>query len=90
MRYSWDRRKAEKNERKHHVRFGEAITVFNDPLVVLVEDFEHGEGHYIALGMSEQQRVLFVVHVELSDDETRIISARRASKHERRHYEEGE
>jgi len=90
VRYVWDRQKAESNARKHRIRFEEALTVFRDPMVALIEDFEHGDDRYIAIGMSAQQRMLFVVHIELSEKKTRIISARRASSHERRLYEEGE
>lgn len=90
MRYAWDPRKASSNAEKHHVLFEEAVTVFDDPMTVLIDDLDHGEGRYVAVGESEQQRVLFVVHIEVSEEETRILSARRATSHERRQYEEGD
>jgi uncharacterized DUF497 family protein len=66
------------------------VTVFTDPIGLVLDDVEHGEGRYGLIGMSENQRVLYVVHVETTPKETRIISARKATSHERRRYEEGE
>ncbi len=75
--------------RKHGVSFEQAATVFDDPLVQLEVDWEHGEPREIAIGMSGRNRVLFTVWVELRDDVIRIISARKAEAHERQRYEEG-
>jgi uncharacterized DUF497 family protein len=73
---------------KHGVSFDEAVTVFADLLAVVVEDELYPE-RTILIGHSEKRRILFTVFVELSDELVRIISARRASSHERRRYEEG-
>ncbi len=95
MRFTWDPRKAESNLSKHGVAFDEAVTVFADPLAIIAEDAEHVE-RAIIIGQSTQARVLVTVFIETThvgeatEDETRIISARRATKHERRRYEEGE
>ena len=95
MRFAWDPEKAESNVSKHGVAFEEAVTVFADPLALIVDDAEH-VGRSIITGQSTEARVLVTVFVETlrngDDDEdvTRIISARRATKQERRRYEEGE
>ena len=75
--------------RKHGVTFEEAATVFADPLALIVEDARHAERALI-VGESDLGRLLVTVFIEVKGDEVRIISARRATKHERRRYEEGE
>ncbi len=69
--------------------FEEAATVFADPLALAIEDAVH-EDRMLLLGMSVRLQVLLVVHAELDEDSIRLISARRATSHERRRYEEGE
>jgi uncharacterized protein len=88
VRFTWDPKKAASNIGKHGVSFEEAVTVFADPLAMVVEDDLHPD-RAVLVGQSEKQRVLFTVFVELSEDAIRIISARRATSHERRRYEEG-
>ena len=88
MQFTWDPRKAAANLRKHGVSFEEAATVFADPLALAVSDAIHPERD-ILIGLSEQQRILLAVYAELDDETIRIISARRATGHERRSYEEG-
>ncbi len=89
MNFTWDPRKAASNRKKHGVSFEEAATVFGDPLALAIEDTVEPE-RTLLLGMSERLRVLLVVHVELDDETVRLISARRATSHERRRYEEGQ
>jgi uncharacterized DUF497 family protein len=89
VQFIWDPKKARSNLKKHRVSFKEAVTVFADPLALVVEDGLYGE-RTILIGQSERQRLLFTVFVELAEDSVRIISARRATSHERRRYEEGE
>jgi hypothetical protein len=94
VRFTWDSRKASSNLSKHEVSFEEAVTVFADPLAIIAEDAEHPEREII-IGLSMASRVLVTVFIEVnhddeSEDEVRIISARPATKHERRRYEEGE
>lgn len=88
MNFTWDARKAASNAKKHGVTFEEAATVFADPLALSVQDEVHEE-RTLLLGLSERAQVLLVVHVELSDEGIRLVSARRATTHERRLYEEG-
>ena len=89
VQFTWDLQKAKSNRDKHGVSFEEAVTVFADPLALVMEDALHGE-RAILIGQSEKQRLLFTVFVELAEDSIRIISARRATSHERRRYEEGD
>ena len=87
--FEWDARKAESNLLKHRVTFDEASTVFEDPLALLMPDPDHsfGEERYIVLGMSSQQRLLVVSFAE-RPPRTRLVSARRTTRRERRRYEE--
>lgn len=89
MEFEWDPRKAQANQRKHHVSFREATTVFNDPLSITYPDPDHsiGEDRYIILGRSSSNRLLIVAHVDRNEI-TRIISAREAIRAERKLYEE--
>lgn len=89
VQFIWDPKKAKSNLKKHRVSFKEAVTVFADPLALVIEDALYGE-RAILIGQSERQRLLFTVFVELAEDSVRIISARRATSHERKRYEEGE
>ncbi|OFX20425.1 MAG: hypothetical protein A2V77_02775 [Anaeromyxobacter sp. RBG_16_69_14] len=88
VNFTWDPKKAESNLRKHRVSFEEAMTVFEDPLALMKPDVLDPD-RIVALGMSEKERVLYCVYFEVDEKETRIISARRATSHERRNYEEG-
>lgn len=87
--FEWDAEKAESNARKHGVTFDEASTVFGDPLSLLMHDPDHSaeEQRYLLLGMSNRRRLLVVAFAE-RPPRTRLISARRASRPERRCYEE--
>jgi hypothetical protein len=89
VRFGWDPRKAANNAHKHGVTFEEAATVFADPLAIVISDADHDERSLI-IGESMGRRVLLTVFAELSEGEIRIISARRATSHERRNYERGQ
>ena len=84
MRFTWDPRKAASNLKK----LAEAVSVFADPLAAMLEDAVDPQ-RAILVGQSEKGRVLLVVFIEQSEDTIRIISARRATSHERKRYEEG-
>jgi uncharacterized DUF497 family protein len=90
MYFEWDPVKARKNLRKHGVTFEEASSVFYDSLAVTGADPDHSEGEerMITFGMSSSGRFLVVAHTERGDS-IRVISARVATQHERRIYEEG-
>ena len=87
--FEWDPVKAAENVADHGVTFDEASTVFADPLSLLMGDPDHSEveDRYLLLGMSVQQRLLVVAFTD-RPPRTRIISARRATRRERRRYEE--
>ena len=86
--FEWDPKKAESNSQRHGVTFEEASTVFGDPLALLMPDLDHsrGEERYLILGMSHRQELLVVAYAE-RPPRTRLISARQATRRERRHYE---
>jgi len=88
--FEWDDGKARQNINKHGVSFGEATTVFGDPLSLTIVDPSHSdhEERSIIIGESIRSRPLVVVHTERGDN-IRIISARGATSRERRTYEEG-
>ncbi len=92
IKFVWDDYKAEANLVKHKVSFAEAKSVFYDEFAIQFFDLEHSESEdrFIMLGMSNEARVLVVCHCERDVGETiRIISARKATKKERRYYEGG-
>ncbi len=92
--FEWDSKKARENRDKHGVGFDEAATVFRDSQAISIFDPEHSanEDRWITLGISEKGRLLVVVHTfrEKCDDAVsiRIISCRKASKHEKTRYGE--
>jgi uncharacterized protein len=86
--FEWDSAKAIANLQKHGVTFDEATTVFGDPLALLMADPDHSdaEERYLLLGMSSRKRLVVVAFAE-RPPRTRLISARRATRRERRRYE---
>jgi uncharacterized protein len=90
IRFEYDPRKASINLRKHGVSFDEAITSFFDTLALSMSDPFHstpGDERFVNLGMSTNNRLLFVVHNE-TDGLIHLISARLATPAERKLYEE--
>ena len=87
--FEWDRRKDSANRRKHGVGFAEATTVFADPLSITIPDPDYGgdEERFVIIGQSSQRSLLIVVHT-IRGERIRLISARAATSHERRKYEE--
>ena len=87
--FEWDEEKSKSNFRKHKVSFEEARTVFYDPLSITIADPKHSidEHRYIDIGLSSNERILVVVYTEQRTN-IRIISCRKATKLERRMYEE--
>lgn len=90
LAFEWDESKAKVNTRKHGVTFEEASTVFADPLSVTIYDPVHSddEDRYITLGESQRRRLLVVVFTDRGD-RIRLISARIATRRERKGYEKG-
>ena len=90
LAFEWDKNKARKNLKKHGVSFEEASTIFCDPLARTIHDPLHSEeeDRFVNLGESQRRRLLVVVFTERSD-KVRIISARLATRHERKDHEKG-
>lgn len=91
LRFDWDVKKAVSNVAKHGVTFEEANTVFGDPLAVIFDDQDHSQDEIreIIMGHSVLGRLLLVSFTERDKMVVRIISARKATRGERKDYEEG-
>ncbi|MGH2759905.1 MAG: BrnT family toxin [Actinomycetota bacterium] len=89
MEFEWDSEKADSNLAKHGVSFDEAATAFGDPLSLTIADPDHSddEERFILLGESFAGRLIVVGYTE-RHERVRIISARIATRNERRSYEE--
>ena len=90
MEFFWDSTKSRRNEARHGIAFAEAATVFGDPLAVTFPDPDHSdwEPRWLTFGLTGSGRLIVVVHTEQAG-RTRLISAREATRHERKIYEEG-
>jgi len=92
VRFDWDGQKNERNRAKHGIDFETAQLVFDDPFCITFIEREYGgEERWQAIGAIEDILLLVVVHTyreEEGDEVIRIISARRATRHERRLYAE--
>mgnify|MGYP001266208881 CR=1 FL=1 len=89
LKFEWDETKARSNLAKHGVSFEEAASVFGDPLALTFSDPDHslGEKRWLTFGVSRSGRLLVVAHTERGRA-IRIISARKATRHERGIYEQ--
>lgn len=89
MKFEWDKEKAASNLRKHDVSFEEASTAFADDLSLTGDDPDHShvERRLVTFGVSSAGRLLVVSHTERAGH-IRIISARPATRAERKFYEE--
>ena len=89
MNFEWDEEKRSANLTHHRVDFADAVGVLLDQENLTQEDPDsEGERRFLTLGRSYKGAVLLVVWTERSGDTVRIISARRASPAEARHYRE--
>jgi uncharacterized DUF497 family protein len=96
IRFEWDEIKNRANQRKHGVSFEVAARLFADPFAVSEQDrVEGGERRWRTIGLVEGRLLLLVAHTAREADEegglveiVRIISARPATRQERRRYEE--
>lgn len=87
MRFQYDPAKAAINYKKHGVSFSDAQGVFFDPLAIHQIDTDAGnEERFVAVGTDSAGTILVVVYT-LRGDEIRLISARRATRHEVKSYE---
>lgn len=86
--FEWDQRKAATNLRKHGISFQEATSVFSDLLSITISDPDHSdsEARFVDVGLSHRGRLLVISYIERGDN-IRMISARGASRWERKKYE---
>jgi uncharacterized protein len=91
MTFEWDEGKEEANRKKHGIGFDEAKTVFNDPRSITRHDEQHSqdEDRFLDLGLSAMGRLIVVSYTERGSN-IRIISCRKATKFERRAYEQAD
>jgi uncharacterized protein len=90
MEFQWDTAKAKENLRKHGVSFEEAVSAFDDPLALTIDDESHSfdERRFITIGESKVGRLILVCHT-IGEENVRIISARTPTRGERKDYENG-
>lgn len=88
MGFQWDPAKARANLRKHEVDFADAVGAFEDPLALTLDDPYPEEERFLTLGLDLVGRVI-VVNWTWRDEDVRLISARKATPKQRRHYAEG-
>jgi uncharacterized DUF497 family protein len=86
VEFEWDPIKAARNLRKHEVRFAEAVTVFEDESMLTMPDADADEERFVAVGMGSMGRILVVIYAPRGE-RIRIISARKATRHEQSQYE---
>jgi uncharacterized DUF497 family protein len=87
MDYEWDPDKAATNLQKLSISCADVVAVFSDPFALTVADDFADEQRFVTLGTDAFGRLLVVVYTWRGEQRIRIISARKATRHERRHYE---
>ena len=90
IRYSWDESKNVSNQKKHHVSFEEAVTVFDRDDSIIFDDPIHSldEDRYLIIGITNEARLCVVSWCERAQNFIRIISAREATKSEADYFRE--
>ena len=90
LNFHWDEDKAAANFKKHRISFDEAKTVFGDPFSVTIDDPAHSahEYRFVDIGTSTSRMILAVAYVDRGRN-IRLISCRKATRAERKIYEEG-
>jgi len=90
LQFEWDSKKAQSNKKKHGITFEGASTIFGDSLSITIPDPAHSinEDRFITIGTSVNNKLIVVVHTDC-DDIIRIISARKATRNEKRYYKQG-
>jgi len=83
----WDSRKVETNLAKHGIDFASAAIALEDESALTIEDPDHDDPRFVSIGMDETGRMLVVVYA-IDERSVRVISARKATKRERRQYAE--
>lgn len=91
--FEWDPLKARENIQKHKVSFERAGEIFLDPLALSIYDKEHSisEDRWITIGKTKSESIIVVIHTfqEIQEDQfhIRIITARKATKYEKKQYQ---
>jgi uncharacterized protein len=90
VEFEWDPKTAAANLRNHGVSFEDAAAMFGDPLAGTIPDPMHStdEPRFVTIGRTPAQRLIVVVHTDRGD-RVRIISARPATRAEKKKHEEG-
>jgi uncharacterized DUF497 family protein len=90
LEFEWDAAKSRRNATKHGVTFEEGLTVFRDPLARIFDDPEHSgaERRELMIGQSAAERLLVMAFTERGR-RIRLVSARPATRRERKDYEQG-
>ena len=86
MNYEWDENKAKSNRQKHGIDFADAVSVFADDTAITILDEHPDEERFATIGMNALGQILVVVYTWRGDN-IRIISARKATRPERKQYE---
>jgi uncharacterized DUF497 family protein len=89
MEYEWDPAKAQHNREKHGIRFADAIAVLEDPFALTVTDSHAEEERFVTIGEDAFGQILVVAYTYRGETTIRVISARKATRRERRMYQEG-
>ena len=90
MDISWDSRKADANLAKHGVAFADVEVVLTDPLALTTQDPDaEGERRFLTIGADAFGRILAVIYTYRDKGQLQLISARRATRNERRNYARG-
>ena len=87
MEYEWDPDKAATNLHKHAISFADTVAVFSDQFALTITDDLADEERFIILGTDAFGRLLVVTYTWRAEQTIRIISARKATRHERKQYE---
>jgi uncharacterized DUF497 family protein len=82
----WDPVKAASNLKKHGISFEEASTVLLDPNALAQPDTSRTEERWLLMGMSSEARLVTLVYTLRGEDRIRLISARKATRKEAKHY----
>jgi len=86
--FVWNSDKAKRNIIKHDgISFEQASTAFFDPFLKTIDASRNNEQREAIIGMDDKWSILYVVHLQIEDDEIRIVSARKATRQERNNYE---
>lgn len=89
MRFEWSQRKNRENIRRHGIDFADAVEAFRYPMLTYLDDrADYGEDRWIGIGLICRTVVVVVYLAWDESDRIRIISVRKALRHERERYEE--